>query len=262
MRSSLPDTGAATPSTCTSTVIPGRSRDTSCVPTLPASSSRARSTIVSTFCSGLSFSPGSTWRFATTPEMGATSSASRRLIRLVPSCICDAVNCARADSSAALLASSAVEEMNCCSARRWFAACWRSAWFNWARADSSAAPRSATLLLSSARSSVPSVCPARTLAPSPTASDSKVPFALARTTAVLGATSGPANSIATGKLVSRGATTSCWANSSVTLASSAFLRSASRSRDCCRASAPPTMAARHRALIAPTIHCLCMVLRS
>ena len=113
MRSSLPATGAATPSTCTSTAMPGRSDETSCVPTLPASSSRARSTIVITFCSMLSFSPGSTWRLATTPEIGATNSASRRLIRLVPSCAWAAANCARADSSAAPLASSAVPEMNC-----------------------------------------------------------------------------------------------------------------------------------------------------
>ena len=89
----------------------------------------------------------------------------------------------------------------------------RSACASCARADSSIALRSATRLDSSDRSTLPSSWPAFTRLPSATFSDSSVPAALARTTAVPGATSGPENSTLNGIGPSRGCTTSLARNS-------------------------------------------------
>ena len=258
MRAILPATACATPSTLTCTAMPGLSCETSCVPTLPASSSLARSTMVSTVCSMLSFSPGTTWRFDTTPAIGATRAASRRLTRLVLSCICDAVSCARAVSSAAALTSRPLDEMNCWSAKRLFDSCWRSTWASWARADPRAASRSATRLVNSARSTVPSFCPALTRLPSATLSDSRVPGALARTTAVPGATSGPENSMTLARDTSCGFTTSAALNSSATSALSFLLAAASLLL--ARHTNPRAMAAMVSAAPPPISHCLRMKL--
>ena len=70
---------------------------------MPASSSDARSTIVSTCCSALTFSPGTTWRLPTMPEIGASKRrlARRRRARRA-SCACADLSWARAASSAGL----------------------------------------------------------------------------------------------------------------------------------------------------------------
>ena len=86
--------------------------------------------------------------------------------------------------------------MNCCAARRSLLACVRSACASVARADSRLALRSATRLLSLGHVDAAQHLPGR--APGclrPRVSASSVPPALARTTAVCGATSGPENSI-------------------------------------------------------------------
>jgi len=216
MRAMRPATGRATPSTCTSTGMPAAMRPTSWVPTLPASSRRARSTMLKSCCSGLTFSPGTAYRLATMPAMGACRLASRRPTRVVSSAACAALSWARAVSSAERELSSAMVDMNCCAARRSLLACARSACSSVARADSSCAPRSATRLARSASSMRPISCPARTRLPSATSSSSSVPPALARTIAVCGATSAPENSTTPGRRASVGCTTSRAANSSAT----------------------------------------------
>ncbi len=60
MRASLPVSGLSTPSILSVTGMPAASRATSCVPTVPASSSRCRSTMVTTCCSAVTFSPATT----------------------------------------------------------------------------------------------------------------------------------------------------------------------------------------------------------
>ena len=115
----------------------------------------------------------------------------------------------------------------------------------------------------SALSMLPSNWPARTRLPSATASASRVPAVLARTTAVCGATSGPENSIVEGIVTSSGATTSRWTNSSVTsaLPSLSFLAWADLAT-----SAAVTAAASASSSV-PPIHqaffvCMCVPFRS
>jgi hypothetical protein len=133
---------------------------------------------------------------------------------------------------------SAVDEMKFCAARPTLAVCWRSASSSVACADSTIAERSLTRVCRSERSISPIDCPALTRLPSATASDSSVPGALARTTAVRGATSGPENSTTTGIFASTGRATSAGVNSSGTdlFLALAVARPATPSR--CRGAAP------------------------
>ena len=90
--------------------------ETSCVPTLPASSSRARSTMVTHLLLQADASrPATTWRLATMPAIGATqggvAQADAHGVQLAA---CAACSAARAASSAAREFSSAIGEMNCC----------------------------------------------------------------------------------------------------------------------------------------------------
>ena len=156
------------------------------------------------------------------PPIGATSAASRRPTRVVSSAATAAACNARALSSCEREVSSAIAEMNDCWARRSFDACVRSACASAALAASALAWRSLLRLCNSARSMRPSDWPALTCEPSCTASPTSVPPALARTTAVSGATSGPENSMLPGIVVHAGCTTSRGANSSVTAALSSF----------------------------------------
>ena len=204
MRSMRPFTGAAAPSMRTDKVCPGFSAETWCVPTTPASSSTDRSTTVISSCSALTFSPGSTLRRPITPLIGAVSAASRMPSFEVASAACVDLSWARAESSVARDDSSALAEMNCWRDRPSLAACARSASTTRAWADSTPAERSAARLCRSARSIVPSGWPALTRLPSATDSDSSVPAALARTTAVRGAISEPENSMRSGSAASTG----------------------------------------------------------
>ena len=70
-----------------------------------------------TGCSMLSFSPGTTLRLLTTPEIGATRLASRIPMRDVVSWACADFRLAAAASSLACEDCNAVGEMNFCSAR-------------------------------------------------------------------------------------------------------------------------------------------------
>ena len=214
MRASWPVSAASMPSTRTCTGMPGVRRATSCVPTLPASSSRARSTMVSTCCSADTFSPGSTWRLATMPAIGASSVASRWPTRVVSSVAWAAASAARAVSTWARELSSALGEMKFCAARRSLLAWVRSAWARLARAESSMALRSAMRGASSAMSMRPSAWPALTRSPSATVSASSVPEVRARSSTVLGATSGPEKAMRSGRLARCGCTTSLARNSS------------------------------------------------
>ena len=132
------------------------------------------------------------------------------------SCACADLSCARAASRRACEVCSAVGEMKFCAARPTLAVFWRSASTSVACADSTSAARSAARLCRSARSIAPITWPALTRLPSATLSESSVPAALARTTAVRGATSGPENSIVSGMRASTGRATSAATNSSGT----------------------------------------------
>ena len=226
--------------------MPGARRATSWVPTLPASSSVPMSTKVSTCCSTASFSPGSTWRLATMPAIGAIRLASRCATSVVASAAWAAASAARAVSRVARELSSAVPEMKFCSAKRSLLAWLRSACSKVARADSRLAPRSAIRLPRSAMSMRPSNWPARTLAPSTTSRLSKVPEALERSTAVLGATSGPENSMSCGRLTRLGRSTSLARKSSgADAAASGDLAACAEPADprCFNQTAPPANAA-------------------
>lgn len=157
MRAMRPGTGCSRPSTRTCTDMPAASAATSCVPTLPANSSCRRSTRVSAGCSSVTFSPGTTWRLATMPAIGAISVPSRKPTRVVSSEAWAALSAARAVSSCAREFSSAMGDMNDCDADRSLDAWVRSAWTSVARADSRLACRSATRLPSSASSMRPNL---------------------------------------------------------------------------------------------------------
>ena len=150
------------------------------------------------------------------PEIGTASVASRRPTFDIASCACADFSCARAASRRACDVCSAVGEMKFCAARPTLAVCWRSASSRVACADSTSAARSAARLCRSVRSIAPISWPALTRLPSATVSESSVPAALARMTAVRGATSGPENSIVTGSRASTGRATSDVTNSSGT----------------------------------------------
>ena len=183
---------------------------------MPASSSDDRSTTVTICCSALTFSPGTTWRLPTMPEIGTDSVASRMPTRIEASCACADLSWARAASRRACDVCSAVGEMKFCAARPTLAVFWRSASTSAACADSTSAARSAARLCISARSITPITWPALTRLPSATLSESSVPAALARTTAVRGATSGPENSSVSGSRAATGRATSAATNSSGT----------------------------------------------
>ena len=255
MRAMRAVTGSSLPSTLTCTVMPGESLPTSCVPTRPASSSLDRSTMVSTCCSAATFSPGSVCRLATMPSIGEISAAWRSSTSLVPSCACADSIWPRADSSCARELSSAVGAMKFCEARPWLALYWRSDCSYMARADSTLALRSATLWRSSSRSSWPSDWPALTRLPSPTVRRSRLPEALARTITVLGATSGPENSIRPGIGAIVGLMTSPAWNSRAGLAASFFAAGALLPL-VAYTPAPP---ARTATATPPNHHCLRMI---
>ena len=106
-------------------------------------------------CSELTFSPGTTCRLPTMPEIGTASVASRMPTRDEASCASADLTAARAASSLACEVWSAVAEMKFCAARPVLAMFWRSASIRLACADSTSAARSAARLCRSARSIAP-----------------------------------------------------------------------------------------------------------
>jgi hypothetical protein len=126
-------------------------------------------------------------------------------MRETESCACADLSWARAASSRACEVCSAVEEMKFCAARPTLAVCWRSASSSVAWADSTIAERSLTRVCRSERSISPIDWPALTRLPSPTASDSSVPGALARRPRCAAPPAGPENSTTSGIFASTGA---------------------------------------------------------
>ena len=187
-------------------------RPPACRPT-PGSSSVVRSTTVTICCSALTFSPGTTWRLPTMPEIGTASVASRmpsarrgelrlRRLELRPGGVEAGLRGLQRRRRDEVLRGQPL--VGRCSAARPRPA--------WPAADSTPAARSAARLCRSARSIAPITCPALTRLPSATLSESSVPAALARTMAVRGATSGPENSIVSGMRASFGWVTSAATN--------------------------------------------------
>jgi hypothetical protein len=115
--------------------------------------------MVSSSCSAATFSPGSAWRLETMPLMGATRAASRSWMRAVSTWARAALYWALALSSEAREFSSAIGEMNFCSASPRLESWLRWAWASRALAASAWAVFSFRRALSSARSMTPSDSP-------------------------------------------------------------------------------------------------------
>ena len=81
MRTTVPGTGSAKPSTLTSTFCPTAMRMISAAGTAAANSSWRRSTISSSRLSGATFSPGCTVRLLTRPDSGARITVSASDLR-------------------------------------------------------------------------------------------------------------------------------------------------------------------------------------